>query len=119
MEHTTKDLTVWNGERGKTYFYQSELPYSATAAEFGAPGYCGYRVAPHVKEHGGWGVGVYSFFRDHNVTVQSGIVCPAALEKSFVAPLAVFLNGHGGFRHVLNDKGHASFGPATSVNYVC
>ena len=53
------------------------------------------------------------------MTVQSGIVCPAALEKSFVAPLAVFLNGHGGIRHVLNDKGHASFGPATSVNYVC
>lgn len=65
VEHTTKDLTVWNGERGATYFYQSELPYGATQAEFGDAGYCGYRVAPHVKQHGGWGVGVYSFFRDN------------------------------------------------------
>ena len=46
--------------------------------------------------HDAQGVGVYSFFRDHNVTVASGIVCPAALEASFVAPLSVFLNGFGG-----------------------
>ena len=69
--------------------------------------------------HSGWGVGVYSFFRDHNVAVASGIVAPAALEGSFVHPLSVFLNGNGGIDHVLNDKGAGSFGPKTSVNYVC
>ena len=26
VEHTEQDLTVWRGERGRTYFYQSELP---------------------------------------------------------------------------------------------
>ena len=81
--------------------------------------YCGYRVAPHVQKHGGWGVGVYSFFRDDAVTVESGIVCPSALEASFVAPLTVFLSGKGGIKHVINDKGNASVGPQTSVNYVC
>merc|ERR1711920_1087203 len=25
-EHTLKDLTVWRGEAGKVFFYQSELP---------------------------------------------------------------------------------------------
>ena len=119
VEHTYKDLTLWNGERGRTYFYQSELPYGASQAQFGDPGYAGYRVASDVQVHGGWGVGVYSFYRDHNVTTESGIVCPPALEPSFVHPLSVFLNGNGGIKHVMNDKGDGSFGPETSVNYVC
>ena len=119
VEHTYKDLTLWNGERGRTYFYQSELPYGATQPQFGDPGYAGYRVASGVQAHGGWGVGVYAFYRDHNVTTESGIVCPSALESSFVNPLTVFLNGNGGIKHVMNDKGDGSFGPETSVNYVC
>ena len=119
VEHTEQDLTLWNGERGQTYFYQSELPYGVTQQEYGDKGYAGYRVAPTVMTHGGWGVGVYCFFRDHDVTVASGIVAPAALESSFVNPLTVFLNGHGGITHVINDKGGASQGPQTSVNYVC
>ena len=58
--------------------FQSELPYTATKAQFGQS--CGYRVAPTVRAHSGWGVGVYAFFKEHNVTVASGIVCPRALE---------------------------------------
>ena len=27
VEHTLEDLTVWNGEGGQVFFYQSELPY--------------------------------------------------------------------------------------------
>ena len=53
------------------------------------------------------------------MSVASGIVAPAALEASFVHPLSVFLNGHGGIEHVINGKGGASFGPSTSVHYVC
>jgi hypothetical protein len=118
-EHTEKDLTVWNGERGRTYFYQSELPYIVTQAQFGTPGYAGYRVSPSVKSHNAWGVGVYCFFRDHNVTVKSGIVAPAALENSFTHPMTVFLNGKGGILHVINDKGGASEGPDSSWHYYC
>jgi len=118
-EHTLKDLSLWNGERGATYFYQSELPYDVTQAQYGDPGYAGYRVASHVQSHVAYGVGVYSFFRDHNVTVRSGIVAPPALEPSFVAPLSIFLNGHGEIKHVINDKGGASTAAGKHVNYVC
>ena len=151
------DLVRWNGERGTTVFFQSELPYDVTQQQYGDKGYAGYRVADKVSAHGGWGIGVYAFFRDHNVTVASGIVAPKvrshgarprrtarhargavlfqsptslcvhesrrprpqALESSFVAPFTVFLNGNGGIQHVINDKGDGSFGPKTSVNYVC
>ena len=29
-EHTLEDLTVWRGDKGATYFYQSELPYDVS-----------------------------------------------------------------------------------------
>ena len=38
VEHTLKDLTVWRGERGRTFFYQSELPYGVNQAQFGDHG---------------------------------------------------------------------------------
>lgn len=119
VEHTEKDLTVWKGERGRTFFYQSEFPYGVTQKQYGDNGYAGYRVAAGVQAHEAWGVGVYSYFRDHNVTAHSGIVVPAALEPSFHSPLSVFLNGFGGIAHVINEKGKGSFGPGTAVNYVC
>ena len=100
VEHAEKDLTVWSGERGRTFFYQSELPYGVTQAQFGDQGYAGYRVVDGVQTHDARGVGVYAFFRDHNVSVASGIVCPPALESSFIAPLTVFLSGHGGEQSV-------------------
>ena len=79
-----------------------------------------YRVAPTVKTHNAWGIGVYCFFRDHNVTVASGIVCPRALEASFVHPLSVFLNGNGGITHIINDQGAGSaMGGDSPVHYLC
>jgi hypothetical protein len=93
--------------------------YIVTQAQFGDPGYCGYRVAPTVQAHNGWGIGVYSFFESHNVTVASGIVCPPALEKNFVAPMTVKLNGLGGIEHIINDKGNPSVNGSANVNYWC
>ena len=57
-EHFEKDLVVWNGEAGQTFFFQSELPYGVTQEEFGNPGYVGYRVAANVTSHNGYGMGV-------------------------------------------------------------
>merc|ERR1719203_2162327 len=48
VEHTLNDLTQWNGQRGATYFYQSEMPYDVTQANYGDKGYVGYRVADSV-----------------------------------------------------------------------
>lgn len=119
VEHTEQDLTVWNGERGKTYFYQSELPYGVTQEQFGTPGYSGYKVGDKVQSHNAWGIGVYSFFRDHEVTVQSAIRCPAAIEASFVHPVMVKLNGYGGMEHVINDKGKNVTSEGSGLSYIC
>jgi hypothetical protein len=108
VEHTLGDMTVWEGERGRTYFYQAELPYDVTQANYGSKGFVGYRVGEEVTAHEGYGVGVYTFMRDSNVTVASGIAAPQALEGHFISPLSVYLNGHGTCTHVLNDKGAAT-----------
>ena len=39
VEHTEQDLTVWAGEDGQAFFYQSELPYIVDQQQFGDPGY--------------------------------------------------------------------------------
>eukprot|EP00756_Hemistasia_phaeocysticola_P042940 Hpha_TRINITY_DN16998_c0_g1::TRINITY_DN16998_c0_g1_i1::g.56244::m.56244 len=118
VEHVEQDLVLWNGNEGKTYFYQSEFPYDVTQAQFGDPGYAGYRVADTVTSHHGWGLGVYSFFRDHTVTVKSGIVAPKALEKNFVNCLTVHLSGNGTIEHILNEQG-AQTNQSAMVEYLC
>ncbi len=50
-----------------------------------------------------YGVGVYHFFRDYAVTVESGFVAPPT--ATFHAPLTVFLNGLGTINHILNEEG--------------
>jgi hypothetical protein len=106
-EHTLNDIVVWNGERGSTFFFQAEFPYDVTEA-YGTDGYAGYRVASSVTSHVAHGVGVYHFFRDYPVTVQSGIRTPDALVSSIFSPLSVFLNGQGTTLHVINEFGNAS-----------
>ena len=71
-----------------------------------------------MTDHAAWGVGVYTFFRDHNVSVQSGIVCPKELENNFVSPLSVHLNGGGTMHHVINDQGNST-SLDNQVSYNC
>lgn len=67
-EHFQKHQTLWNGENGKMYFYQSELPYDVpTQAEWMSNngtknGYASYKVADHVQNHEAYGLGVYEVF---------------------------------------------------------
>jgi hypothetical protein len=118
VEHHLHDLVVWNGERGRTYFYQSELPYDVTQDNFGTPGYVGYRVNQKVQNHNAWGVGVYSFFRDFDVTTVDGFQSPTGAGISFVSPFTKYLSGKGQISHVLNNQGNA-VNAQNSISYLC
>jgi len=117
-EHQLQDLVQWNGERGRTYFYQSELPYDVTQDNFGTPGYVGYRVNASVQQHQVWGAGVYSYFRDHAVTVTNAIVTGTSSNVVFVNTLDVFLNGLGQITHIINGKG-TTVSAAGQTEYQC
>jgi hypothetical protein len=113
VEHFQKYQTVWNGDFGRVFFYQSETPYDIpNQSEWKAGdvnGYASYKVDDAVTDHRAWGLGVYSFFRDAVVSLQSAIEAPVALEDGFTNMVTFWLNGREGseITHILNDRGAA------------
>jgi len=105
VEHTLESLTLWMGDGGKTFFYQSELPYDVSQEDYADRGYCGYEVDKNVQTHEAYGVGVYSFFRDSEVFVPMGIRTPSRPGVKFVNPFTKYLNGHGGIKSIINGVG--------------
>lgn len=106
VEHTTQNQTVWTGERGKTFFYQCELPYDVSQAGFGDAGFVGYSVDDAVDSHLAVGVGIYSFFRDHQCLVPTAIRAPTTKPGVvFQHPFIKHLNGHGSILSILNGQG--------------
>ena len=71
VEHHEQYQTLWNGNWGRVYFYQSELPYDAPNqsawTHSGVNGYASYKVANTVTSHQAYGLGVYGVFQTSNV----------------------------------------------------
>ncbi|WP_125774635.1 adenylyl cyclase [Antribacter gilvus] len=123
VEHYQENQTIWNGERGRTIFYQSELPYDppsqAAWMDGDRKGYASYRVADHVQQHEAVGLGVYAFFnQNEDVRVESGIQVPNAPGVTLRSMTSVFLNGSGGIEHVVNDTGAPAIGSFASPQVV-
>jgi hypothetical protein len=113
VEHFQQYQTVWNGNAGRVYFYQSETPYDVPSqAEWmngAVKGYASYKVGDAVTDHAGWGLGVYSFFRDAVASLESAIEVPAGVEAGLTNMVTFWLNGQEGseITHILNDLGAA------------
>ena len=109
-EHFEGYQTVWNGNDGRVYFYQSELPYDAPSQDRwqhdGVDGYASYKVADRVQTHEAWGLGVYAFF--HNaVRNQRAIETPPGLSMHHM--FTIWLGSADGseITHIVNDTGEA------------
>ncbi|MFD2793338.1 adenylyl cyclase [Promicromonospora vindobonensis] len=123
VEHYQEQQTIWNGERGRTVFYQSEIPYDppsqAAFMDGDRLGYASYRVADHVTSHEATGLGVYSFFNQgQDIRVESGIQAPRTAGVTFRSMTSVFLNGSGGINHVINDTGAPAVGSFASPQVI-
>ncbi|HOX02174.1 MAG TPA: hypothetical protein P5555_07435 [Candidatus Paceibacterota bacterium] len=112
VEHTQAYQTVWNGERGRVYFYQSEMPYDPPShEEWRSPtgeGYASYKVGDRVTHHEAWGLGVYHVFKRAPVLARTAIETPAAPGIRMHHMLTFRLGGGrpgSGIRHVINDAG--------------
>ncbi len=81
-------------------------------------GYVAYKVNDDVTSHEAYGVGVYSYFRDHPVDVKAGIIAPPLTQVNFVDSVTVFLNGEGAIDHVIDSEGDAVRGNGQTA-YVC
>ena len=110
-EHHEQYQTLWNGNGGRVYFYQSEMPYDvpdqSSWMSGHTKGYASYKVADTVTSHEAWGAGVYSFFRDAPVTATSAIEAPSVKGVKFHNMTTIWLNGKPGSEvtHIINGQG--------------
>ncbi|AGZ44679.1 discoidin domain-containing protein [Actinoplanes friuliensis] len=110
VEHFQKYQTVWNGERGRTYFYQNEMPYEmpnqASWMNGATRGYAAYKVADTVNTHQAWGLGSYCVFTlDQSVVGERAIEAPVKPGIQFTNMVTVSLGGQGTINKIINDKG--------------
>jgi hypothetical protein len=113
VEHYEKYQTTWNGNGGRTYFYQSETPYdvpdqASWTTTGGDLGYASYKVANSVTSHEAWGVGIYAYLRDHpNLVLGHAIESPATAGVKFHDMVTTVLGGAGNINHIINQSGPA------------
>jgi len=113
VEHHQQFQVLWQGNGGRTYFYQSEIPYdppnqeSYTSAP-GVNGWASYKVADGVTRHEAWGLGVYSVFEHPGVALTRAIETPKGPEIRFHDMITVALGDLGEIRHVIDDTGEAT-----------
>jgi hypothetical protein len=110
-EHHQEYQTLWNGDGGRVYLYQSEMPYDVPKQSSWmsgkTEGYASYKVADKVTSHEAWGLGVYCFFRDAPVKARSAIEAPEVPGVKLHHLTTIWLNGKPGseITHVVNGLG--------------
>ncbi len=124
VEHYQKYQVIWNGQGGRTIFFQNEMPYDVpNQASWNAPsgvaGYAAYKVGANVTSHEAWGLGSYCFF-DTNPAVSSyhAFEVPNNSGVRFHSLLTVSLNYRGTITHVINDTGGVTPSGTVPVNVV-
>ena len=115
VEHYQKYNVIWNGERGRTIFFQNELPYDppdqAAWGHDGVLGWAAYKVADSVRTHELWGGGSYIFTNvDPTIHAARGFEVPVTPGVMLHDVLTVELSA-GTIDHVVNDTGD----PVTSA----
>jgi hypothetical protein len=112
VEHYQNYEVLWNGEQGRTYFFQNEHPYDvpnqAAWVHGSTNGYAAYKVADSVIDHQAWGLGSYCVFTQHaNVLTDRAYEVPDTPGVVFTDLMLVCLNGPGGggILHCINDFG--------------
>ncbi|MFC8087118.1 coagulation factor 5/8 type domain-containing protein [Streptomyces sp. NPDC057340] len=118
VEHFNKYDVQWNGERGRTVFFQNEKAYDApgqAAIQNGSvKGYAAYKVGDDVTEHEGWGLGSYCYYNvDPSIVQHHGFAAPNRSGVRFHGLLVVSLGGNGQYECVINDTGSPTSGTDT------
>ncbi len=121
VEHYQQYQVLWNGENGKTIFFQNEMPYDvpsqAAWTSGNGNGWAAYKVGANVQNHEMWGVGSYCFFNiggtNTNINAARGFEVPNAAGVKVHDALTVSLGGNGTISNVVNNSGGIAQGTAT------
>jgi hypothetical protein len=109
VEHYQEYNVIWNGENGRTVFFQNELPYDppnqAAWQHDGVLGWAAYKVADDVETHELWGGGSYIFTNvDPTIHATRGFEVPVTPGVLLHHIMTVNLSA-GTIDHVVNDTG--------------
>ncbi|MQY09987.1 hypothetical protein SRB5_00910 [Streptomyces sp. RB5] len=118
VEHFNKYDVLWNGERGRTIFFQNEkaydVPNAAAITHDGIVGYAAYKVADSVNTHEAWGLGSYcNFTADPSIVQQHGFQVPVKSGIKLHDIQVISLGGMGQYAHVVNNTGAPTSGTST------
>jgi hypothetical protein len=111
VEHYQAVQTQWNGQGGRDYFYQSEMPYDvpnqSSWMDGSANGYPSINVASSVSSFQGYGLGVYCYFSTNSgVQSANAITAPNLSGVQFNDMVTVSLGGVGTINHIINGVGN-------------
>ncbi|WP_232836600.1 chitobiase/beta-hexosaminidase C-terminal domain-containing protein [Lentzea terrae] len=124
VEHYQKYQVIWNGQGGRTIFFQNEMPYdvpnqASWMAPNGVAGYAAYKVGDNVTTHEAWGLGSYCFFNvNPSVRAEHAFEVPNRPGVRMHNLLTVSLNYQGTITHVINDVGAVTPPGTVPVNVV-
>ena len=113
VEHHEEYQTLWNGNGGKLYFYQCELPYDAPSqnewSHNGVNGYAAYKVADSVTNHQAYGLGIYGVFTKTQTKCFNAIETPASKGIELRHAVDIWITGQNSteITHILNGIGDA------------
>ncbi|MET7986147.1 MULTISPECIES: discoidin domain-containing protein [unclassified Streptomyces] len=118
VEHFNKYDVLWNGENGRTIFFQNEkaydVPNAAAVTHDGIVGYAAYKVADSVAVHEAWGLGSYcNFTTDPSIVQAHGFQVPVKTGVKMHDILVISLGGKGQYAHVINSTGAPTSGTDT------
>jgi hypothetical protein len=123
VEHYQQTQVIWNGNGGRTYFFQNEMPYDppdqGAWMNGDSQGFAAYKVADDVTSHEAWGLGSYCFFSANpSVVAEHSFEVPDTSGVKFHDMVTVSLGGTGTINHVINGTGGPSNSGSTVANVV-
>lgn len=133
VEHFRDYQTMWYGNGGKIYFYQSEMPYEVqninnwlcSYPKSGeglvtnpSPGCDSLWVSPKVSDFYGVGLGVYTYFRDQMIQAPSAILAPNQPGIILKNIIGRWLNGtlKSGLKSLVRDHNQQRYGLEATCN---
>ncbi len=114
-EHFQQYGTLWNGEKGRLYFYQNETPYDVVnqndykSHDGTVNGYSAYKVADNVNYHEASMLGMYDVFintQGAKIAVANSIETPDSrgVKVHNACNVCISSDNMGGFQSVINGR---------------
>lgn len=112
-EHFQEYGTLWNGEKGRVYFYQYESPYDVIrqsdfmSHEGTVNGYAAYKVADNVGYHEAYMMGIYDVLihtQGAKIAIDNSIEVPDSkgVKIHNACNVRVSANNMGGYKSIIN-----------------